>query len=160
MVRETSYFGEDNNNSKNAQFLLGSPMSLCTAVLSAGPGLCPESAWPQELQPSPLSLTCPMAPAPISTQQQRVDVCGCIQRKGLPWPLLRFLRFLFPNPHKHGGVTTLPWTSSPSTGLFARCTREQHRRTSLKWAHFLNGHTSYLDYFRTWAWSYRHLLKH
>lgn len=103
MVRETSYFGEDNNNSKNAQFLLGSPMSLCTAVLSAGPGLCPESAWPQELQPSPLSLTCPMAPAPISTQQQRVDVCGCIQRKGLPWPLLRFLRFLFPNPHKHGG---------------------------------------------------------
>lgn len=100
----------------------------------------------RELQPSPLSLTCPMAPVPINPlqQQQGVNVCVCIQRKGLPWPLLRFLHFLFPT-HTSTGVTTLPWTSPPGTSLSARSTTRTAQEntfkvgTFLKWAHFIFG---------------------
>lgn len=146
MVRDTErpYFGEDSNNSKNAQFLLGSPVSFCTTVLSAGSGLCPDCAWPGESCSPP---HCPW-PAPWHQfplqQQQGVNVCVCIQRKGLPWPLLRFLHFLFPT-HTSTGVTTLPWTSPPGTSLSARSTTGTAQEntfkvgTFLKWAHFIFG---------------------
>lgn len=59
----------------------------------------------RDLQPFPLSLTFPMASVPLNTlqQQQGVNVCVCTERKGLPWPFLRFLHFLFLTHTSTGG---------------------------------------------------------
>lgn len=72
---ETSYFGEDSNNSKNAQFLLGSPVSLCTTVLSVGSGLCPGSAWPQDC--------CSPLPCPQPAPWHQFQSIPCSSSKGL-----------------------------------------------------------------------------
>lgn len=71
-------FWRGQQQEQNVQFFLGSPVSLCTAVYSWIRAVPWECLARRDLQPSPLSLTCPMAPLPLNTlqqQQQGVNVC-------------------------------------------------------------------------------------
>lgn len=116
----------------------------------------------RELQPFPLSLTCPMAPVPLNTlqQQQGVNVCVCIERKGLPWPFLRFLHFLFPTHTSTGGHYSLLDFSTKHQFV---C--KMHHRNSTG-GQVQSRHIPLMAPLHIWiilrpgAWSYRHSLRH